>query len=189
MPRLRRHSRLLASIVAVGLECVVTGHSEAEVCAKCVDVGVFSGFSLSVRSPTKEPVRYGLVRSIGYLPADSFELGLALGIVGNTNGSLGTTLIGRADHYLHSDGRLLPYLGVRGVSETELTNRHLKTSGLYGAQVGTRFFLNADTSFFVEVVSLFPVEQPGQPFLGIDVGISWLRKVSSEKSRTENLPR
>jgi hypothetical protein len=118
--------------------------------------------------------RYLLLRTLGLLVTDAWDLGVQLGLTGDFESSPSSTVLASAQYHVLPGARIAPYLGAHVGLEADVLTSHPRVQDAIGPEIGAKWFVSERFLLIAELRYTMQVAQPERGTVFLSLGFSLL---------------
>ncbi|HSP97587.1 MAG TPA: hypothetical protein VL049_10135 [Candidatus Dormibacteraeota bacterium] len=168
------------------------------VCALIVGVGPASGAPLRAGQVEAglllgggaapggdQRARYLLLRTLGFLVTDAWDLGVQLGLTGDFESAPSSAFLADAQYHVLPGARITPYLGAHVGLEADVLTSQPRVQEAIGPDLGAKWWVGEQLLLIAEIRYTMQVAQPGRGAVLLSLGFSL---VDEPQNRTAGNP-
>ena len=116
--------------------------------------------------------RYLLLRTLGFLVTDAWDLGVQLGLTGDFESSPSSAVLGDAQYNAFSGARVTPYLGAHVGLEADVLTSQPRVQEAIGPELGAKWHVGEQLLLIAELRYTMQVAQPERGVVFLSLGFS-----------------
>jgi hypothetical protein len=116
--------------------------------------------------------RYLLLRTLGFLVTDAWDLGVQLGLTGDFESSPSSAVLADAQYNALPDAGITPYLGVHVGLEADVLTSQPRVQEAIGPEVGVKWHVGEQLLLIAELRYTMQVAQPERGAVLFSLGFS-----------------